>query len=273
MVRFRNVMGFSFVGKWCVSYWMRWRVVFTLSTSATALPASAPMSLFPRLKQTKERESRGKRDVKKGEEKVSASRNIKDCFGKWCDSYSMYWRAVFTLSASATALPPSAPSQLLMRLQKRKKRKGSRKKKLGKEKEEVSACENVPRSGSSVVRFRNVKGFFFGEMMCFKRNGCGRGNTGRNISTQKESKPDQDRNIHANRCSTHTRSKAIHMHLHFRPSYSSPLPTPSNKQKHSLYFSDRRPKARYQHRNPGIALHDSSNNLVDPAIALGQGSG
>ena len=38
---------------------------------------------------------------------------------------------------------------------------------MGEEKEKVSACENVPRSGSSVVRFRNVKGFFFGEMVCF----------------------------------------------------------------------------------------------------------
>ena len=58
-----------------------------------------------------------------------------------------------------------ASKPLSWMLQKRKKkRKGKQGKKEDEERKEekVSACENVPRSGS-MVRFRNVKGFFFGE--------------------------------------------------------------------------------------------------------------
>ena len=163
VVRFRNVKGFLF-GEWCVSYEMLWRVVFTLSASATALPASASSALPARLQKNKiGKESKEKKRLGKEKEKVSACenvprsrssvvrfRNVKGFFfgGEWCVSYSMLWRVVFTLSASATALPASAPSVLPARLQKNKTGKEAREKRMGKEKEKekVSACEIVPRA-------------------------------------------------------------------------------------------------------------------------------
>ena len=68
VVRFRNARRYLLLLRQGVSYLMLWRVVFTLSASATAFPPLEPSSLFSRLHA---KGSRGKKRLGKEEAKVS----------------------------------------------------------------------------------------------------------------------------------------------------------------------------------------------------------
>ena len=133
VVRFRNARC-GFCGGRC-SYLMLWRVVFTLSISAIASiallasvrPSMAPISLLARLqaKRTQRKigwEGKSKSQRAHSKERIKqGGRPLQECTvrfvcGGRC-SYSMLWRVVFTLSASANAMPPSAPRSLPLSLQ------------------------------------------------------------------------------------------------------------------------------------------------------------
>ena len=178
MVRFRNVKGFFFWEMVCFLLdALESRVHFEhLGDGLAALGSELVAPETTKTKQKRKKESKDKKRMGKERGKSQrvrkcAKERIKRGSLQECKGILFYGEMVCFLPDGlesrvhfehlSECLAAIGSDLVVPETAKKKNRKGKQGKKTGKEMKKVSACENVPRSGSSVVRFRNVKGCSF----------------------------------------------------------------------------------------------------------------